>query len=230
MKNIQLLLILFFLSCNNNSDKKSAQPIQTSQVPIASIKPKGEIDDNGNKIGEWVYYFPSGELKKTGFFINGKKEEKWKGYHKNGNIRYIEEYQNDLENGKWLSFDEDGELLAKGFQKNGKKDGKWITHFYDNGKVHIEEFYKQGKPIGSINVYLPNGKLLESTFYTDYDYYGKFDPHTELDRMAKLAESMGIYDHNVEAYHRAIDAGDRGDIDAYVKALYDIDPTLDLDY
>ncbi len=41
---------------------------------------------------------------------------------------------------------------------------------------------------------------------------------------------MGIYDHNVEAYHRAIDAGDRGDIDAYVKALYDIDPTLDLDY
>ena len=79
MKNIQLLLILFFLSCNNNSDKKSAQPIQTSQVSIASIKPKGEIDDNGNKIGEWVYYFPSGELKKTGFFINGKKEEKWKG-------------------------------------------------------------------------------------------------------------------------------------------------------
>ena len=35
--------------------------------------------------------------------------------------------------------------------------------------------------------------------------------------MAKLAESMGIYNHNVGAYHRAIDAGDRGDIDSFIK-------------
>ena len=48
--------------------------------------------------------------------------------------------------------------------------------------------------------------------------------------MAKIAESMGIYDHNVDAYHRALEAGERNDIDAFIKALYDIDPNLDLDF
>ena len=64
MKNIQLFLIILFLSCSKNPDGKPAKPIQTSQVQITPISPKGEIDNSGNKIGEWVYYFPSGEIKK----------------------------------------------------------------------------------------------------------------------------------------------------------------------
>ena len=224
-KYIKLLLIMLLVipSCNKNEHTSKTEQ-------IIQIKPKGEVDSNGNKIGEWTFYYPTGEIKKKGSYQNGEKEGKWTAYHKNQKVRYVEEYQNNLENGKWLSFDEKGELQAKGFYKNGLKDGKWITLFHDNGQVHIEEFFSEGKNIGSTNVYYPDGKLLESTFYTNYNYYENFNPHAELDMMAKLAESMGIYNHNVDAYHRAIDAGDRGDIDSFIKALYDIDPTLDLDY
>ena len=233
MKYLSLFFIfLIFISCDKNNSEQvisKNSPIKV-QTQITQSAPMGEIDSNGNNIGEWIFYYPTGEIKKTGFYKDGEKSGKWRFFHKNEKIKYIEEYVNGAENGKWLSFDENGELVAKGFYKNGEKDGKWITDFYDNGKIHIEEFFKEGKPVGSMNVYLENGKLLETTFYSNYNYYNSFHPHAELDRMAKLAESMGIYDHNVEAYHRAIDAGDRGDVDAFVKALYDIDPTLDLDY
>ena len=123
-------------------------------------------------------------------------------------------------------------MLAKGFFKEGLKDGKWITSYHPNGKVHIEEFFENGKNIGSVNIYDLNGNLVDLNYYSNYDYYLSFSGnfHDELDRMARMAESMGIYNHNVDAYHRALDAGDRNDIDAFIKALYDIEPNLDLDF
>ena len=91
MKYFKILIIILLFSCNNKLDDKQTQSLHTSKPAVVNNKPKGEIDDSGNKIGEWVYYYPSGEIKKIGFFTNGKKDGKWKGFHKTGNIRYIEE-------------------------------------------------------------------------------------------------------------------------------------------
>jgi len=228
------IIILLTLSCNKEEtqEKISQEDIKqpSNDQKSTAYNPKGQFNVNGKREGIWAFYYESGEIKKEGYYKDGKKDGKWKNYYKNGKIKYIEEYVDNLENGKWLSFDQDEKMIAKGFYKDGKKDGKWITRFYNNGQVHIEEFFKEGINIGSTNVYHQDGKLLESTFYTNYNYYDTFNPHDELDKMAKLAESFGIYDHNVDAYHRAIDAGDRNDIDSFIKALYDIEATLNFDY
>lgn len=196
----------------------------------------------GPKIISWEEAFPKKEftnldIKIEKFPPKGKSNEKgktgkWTFFHDNGEIKYIQEFENDVENGKWLSFSDTGKLLAKGFFKAGLKDGKWISSYHPNGKVHIEEFYRMGRNIGTVNIFDVEGNLVDLNYHSSYDYYSTFDGdfHKELNRMAKIAESMGIYNHNVDAYHRALDAGDRNDIDSFIKALYDIDPYLDLDF
>ena len=80
------------------------------------IKTHTEKYDNG----KWVEYYESGEVKKEGNYVDGKKE------------------------GKWVEYYENGKVWVEGNFVNGKKVGKWVE-YDESGKVKDEDIYKDGE-------------------------------------------------------------------------------------
>jgi hypothetical protein len=56
----------------------------------------GIRNQNGNREGEWIYYYDNGKIGSKGNYVNDKKEGEWIDYHKNGEIRLKGNYVNDI--------------------------------------------------------------------------------------------------------------------------------------
>jgi antitoxin component YwqK of YwqJK toxin-antitoxin module len=70
-----------------------------------------------------------------GSFNNGKKDDPWISYHKNG------------------------QLDSKGTRKNGKKVGPWVR-YHDNGQLWFKGTYKDGKRDGYFESYNEDGTVI----------------------------------------------------------------------
>lgn len=102
------------------------------QEAIRFINSRGEFS-KGTKIGEWKYYYPTGELKRIDFLTEqGEKDGSSKEYYKNGNIRSRHNWQhNELE----LQF-----------------------VYFDNGEIKYEAKFK-GNTIESFKIFYKTGEL-----------------------------------------------------------------------
>ena len=80
------------------------------------IKTHTEKYDNG----KWVEYYESGEVKKEGNYVDGKKVGKWVLYYESGKVEVEENFV------------------------DGKQEGKSVG-YYESGKVEIEKNYVNGK-------------------------------------------------------------------------------------
>lgn len=87
-----------------------------------SVCCSGEWID-GERTGEWKYFYVSGGLKAVGLFSKGRMSGEWSWYH------------------------EDGKLMQTGsFDADEKKSGAWKR--YDlNGKLQDEREYIAGKEV-----------------------------------------------------------------------------------
>jgi len=80
-------------------------------------------------------------------------------YYKNGNKKYLKNYEANKLNGEYVSYHENGNIFWKGMYKNGMYEGKW-EGFYENGTTMSEKLWSEGK-LMSINYFTdPNGKTL----------------------------------------------------------------------
>ena len=66
------------------------------------------INDKEN--GLW---HENGQLKDIGFFNNGKMNLKWKGYYKNGQLKYSGEYDNDYKVNSWIYWSDKGKIIEE---------------------------------------------------------------------------------------------------------------------
>lgn len=163
----------------------------------------------GIPVGEWKYYYETGELKKITIFgtngerdgievlyshngdslrignwKNGIKVNDWHWYYKTGELRGIERYSNKIT----------GEELSISFYKNGKIECRRIRI-----KENIEEqtcFYRDGTlkfkceiiddKIFKFEIFYPNGKLkyygdkLNKWFIEDLQVYNKVGELIEI--------------------------------------------------
>jgi uncharacterized protein len=77
--------------------------------------------NEGNRTGDWIYYFENGNIAFKGEFKNGKPFGKHKYYWEDsGNIRKIEKYKNGRKHGKWRFFDENRNEERHIIYKKGK--------------------------------------------------------------------------------------------------------------
>ncbi len=119
----------------------------------------------------------------------GRKQGKWRKFHRNGNLRYIGQFKDDKPVGKFMYYYEDGrpftiiEHRAKGvsyatsfhanekpmaFGKyvNQKRDSIWTFYNYKHGIKIATESYIVGKKYGIHKVFYPaTGKLAETKTY-----------------------------------------------------------------
>jgi len=148
---------------------------------------EGIIDEQGRKIGEWIDFYTSGEIRAKGtyqnnqrsgpwtfFYRSGGIEQKgrfergryngsWYWYYANGNTWREERYFNGREDGEFVEYDRGGNILTKGDYISGEKEGPWI---YQVGDHEERGSYMIGLREGIWKYFYNNGKLKYEGLYS----------------------------------------------------------------
>jgi antitoxin component YwqK of YwqJK toxin-antitoxin module len=122
---------------------------------------------DGKKQGKWIIYgkdrpdegFPANGKIEEGDYKNGRRENTWVKYHKDGvTPRLVGQYQNNRPNGKYAMYHPNGKLAEKGSFMIGKYSDT-IQRFHTNGQLSYESAYNNGRENGKVIYFFPNGKI-----------------------------------------------------------------------
>jgi antitoxin component YwqK of YwqJK toxin-antitoxin module len=147
------------------------------------------------KTGIFINYYKNGQIYKTFFHNNGKKEGEYKKYYENGllcetcnyfdnkkygeniiydidsNIESIKNYYDDKLHGNWKEYS-NKELIFDANYNHGISDGNYIEYYGCNeGQIKISCNYKDGNYDGKFIRYYENGDIERVCNYID----GKLD-------------------------------------------------------
>ncbi|MDA9775676.1 hypothetical protein N9B59_00600 [Flavobacteriales bacterium] len=87
------------------------------------------------KHGEWISYYPSGNLMAKRNFSYGLPKGKQLVYYDTRKVLMKYNYENGMLNGDFIRFDEKGKLLEKGTFKDDLIIGEWEVNY------HIPDHY-----------------------------------------------------------------------------------------
>lgn len=73
----------------------------------------GSFDPEGNRHGEWRYFYESGQLWSLGSYIHGLKDGRKEVYWPDGTLRYQGQFTDDKKSGTWTFYNPDGTVLEK---------------------------------------------------------------------------------------------------------------------
>ena len=79
------------------------------------IKIQGQIDDDGERDGRWVFFSPEGRQLNFTMYQNGKKHGHSFNAYTNGSPYYYGEYHNDSLVGIWKTYDTRGAVTEKDY-------------------------------------------------------------------------------------------------------------------
>ena len=90
--------------------------------------------------GDFKEYFSKGNLKITGNYHNGKKNQEWIQYNEHGDISKIENYSKGLLNGLRKLFHSNGFIKLIGAYKDNSRVGTW-KWLDENGElIHSRQY------------------------------------------------------------------------------------------
>jgi antitoxin component YwqK of YwqJK toxin-antitoxin module len=138
--------------------------------------------------GEHQTYYPNGNKKSIGKYINGKEDGLFTTYFNNGSKSSVVTYKNgqkigkatfwndnklirtvenyvlkkdtfcSVKDGEQLVYAENGTLIEKGSYVMGSKEGLWLN-WYDNGVLMASVYYSKNLPNGETKRYGMDGKI-----------------------------------------------------------------------
>lgn len=86
-------------------------------------------------------YYENGQLFKTGYYKQGKKEGSWQYYYKNGAVWEEGVYQEGEKIGVWKKYHQNGEIASLGeYDGNYNRIGIW-KYWHDNKQLSYEVNY-----------------------------------------------------------------------------------------
>ncbi|MDF1575503.1 MAG: hypothetical protein P1P86_09980 [Bacteroidales bacterium] len=127
----------------------------TDFYPGGEVRAKGAYVDN-QRSGNWTYYFKKGGIEQKGKFERDRYQGIWIWYYPNGNKWREESYFNGREDGMFVEYDPDGNILTRGDYIGGEREGEWI---YQVGDHEEQGRYVIGLREGTWKYYYPNGKV-----------------------------------------------------------------------
>ncbi len=84
--------------------------------------------------GRYWEFYPGGKLKASGYYKNGKRDEKWIRYYQNGQRSEEGYFDNGLKSDLWMTYFESGKMSWKGNFFKNIRSGVW-RYFYEDGKL-----------------------------------------------------------------------------------------------
>jgi len=147
-----------------------------------------QTDQNGLKQGFWKKYYPNGQVKYRGQFLNDHPTGIFYRFYDNGPLQSVQSFRNDGSSFVKIYY-QNGILAAEGKFLGTKKDSIWRYYsfyggylsyiesykkglkdgtskkYYEKGSISQELSWRNGKKDGSWKIWFPNGQLqLESSF------------------------------------------------------------------
>ncbi len=157
----------------------------TQRYPDGKVKVEREVgqDAAGNFFSQGIYkyYSPSGDVLKSGEFLNGKQQGKWtqqlakdEGHlfsagHDNqwsGPFTSEATFQDGRLHGTWTIKDSQGQNIIQWSFDNGIRSGTW-TWWHSNGQKRLEATYVNGALNGDVLEWDHDGKIVNQNSYID---------------------------------------------------------------
>lgn len=154
-----LTIILTFLSLTTYAQLPEVRSwYYDSLGSKISIKERYELDQNNQKHGRYLFYYPNpnGKLQSEGNYVHSQKEGTWKEtiyiFYPSASIFYTRhiEMKNDTPHGNYKEVSMSGDTVLIGEYKNGKMHGYWEYRIIELEGTHfiISGQYRNGKRIG----------------------------------------------------------------------------------
>jgi antitoxin component YwqK of YwqJK toxin-antitoxin module len=102
--------------------------------------------------------FADGTLSGEGNFENGNRNGQWTFYYKSGGRKAFGTYADGELDGYWEWWRENAKPLQAGAFDHGKQVGPW-KRYYENGQLWDEGGYADGVKVGEWKVYQKTGEL-----------------------------------------------------------------------
>lgn len=119
----------------------------------------GKLKD-GNTIGDWVFYDSNGRITGKGNFNNeGKRDNNWKWYYANGNVKETAQYTAGVLEGAYITYHENGKENIKTSYANDKLDGEYTIH-NSRGALTQKKYFKEDLLEGTYQAYFNVGEDL----------------------------------------------------------------------
>jgi antitoxin component YwqK of YwqJK toxin-antitoxin module len=128
------------------------------------LRYEGITDEDGKRQGLWKEFYPTGELKSEGNYINSKQEDVWKFYFENQKVEVKGRYKNGKKEGTWYWNYPNGELLQEENWSNGKLDGEFLE-YNEAGEITVKGEYLEGTEEGEW--FYTQGNAIEKGVYYD---------------------------------------------------------------
>jgi antitoxin component YwqK of YwqJK toxin-antitoxin module/tetratricopeptide (TPR) repeat protein len=164
----------------SQAERKDHSLAFDSYGPEGDKRSRLRYDEKGQLTGHAIYYYPSGKLRETDEYRDGKTNGLTVVYYRNGKKKSETPEEGGKENGYYRSYYPNGQLSVEGWLKDDLAQGEWL--YYDElGKLSSKNHYVNGELSGYKEDYLPNGKKsLEYKYYsgwleqiTQYDSTGR---------------------------------------------------------
>lgn len=148
--------------------------------------PTGELRSEGRyvnsmPVGEWKFFFPDHTIEMQGSYNRqGKKVGEWIWYYTDGSLLRVENYEAGELEGPFLEYDEEGNEITKGQYLADAEEGEWV---YRHGNMLEKGSYYDGMRQGIWKLWYGNGTLASETEYDQDLPNGKFTQYWENGRV-----------------------------------------------
>lgn len=168
-----LLLIVSALSFAQN--KKDSQgrkqgPWRKPYKDVQVYKYVGQFK-NDKPVGEFTYYYKSGNVQSKITFLKNGTVAYNKMYHESsGRLMAQGKYLNQEKDSLWLYYDNVGNLKSQETFVKGKLEGQSVTYYEPKNRQYVVakyEYYKNGLRDGQFKTYHQNTKLKSEGTYKD---------------------------------------------------------------
>ncbi|GAB4200877.1 MAG: hypothetical protein Fur0023_04730 [Bacteroidia bacterium] len=146
-KEVDNLLITSEQNNKNNTKETNTENKNNNQINDFLIKP---LTDS-TYTGDVEEKYPNGIVKYKGFYRFGKKHGEWLYFYPNGNLWSDAIFNRDKMHGKSTVYHPNGKIYYTGFYKNNLKDSIW-SYYDTSGNEIFRESYKNGKLLKRENV------------------------------------------------------------------------------
>jgi antitoxin component YwqK of YwqJK toxin-antitoxin module len=136
------------------------------------LRSEGEYS-NGKKQGEWIYYYPTGQIESRGSYVNDKADGLWEYFYEDGAVSRSGDFLDGVRAGAWKSYYQDGALSSETVFRAGTGDHR---EFYSSGKLKLKGSIVGDGREGKWLFYFPDGRKEGECDYHDNKgiYYGYF--------------------------------------------------------
>ena len=151
-----------------SADEKEGKLNYKFFYPNGQLKLEGSYL-NGNRDGIWKWYDALGKVESEESWEDGLRSGIQKYYHDNGTLKLIYQCDSDKITGKLIRYFQNGHTSLTGYYDENGYTGLWTTYF-SNDTIESKSFYKNNTIVGRRFNYAPDGKLVtEETFNDDGD-------------------------------------------------------------